>query len=331
MYEGCCSIIISEKLPIDQNSIAQINEFNQFTAPKTGWHYIILSGLQIAGGVNDPFIPFTIDEYKIGIMEATYAPLSPTTAIAAAILPSSRSSRVPGPVTFFATIINGGNVLAAGCRLYPANGVPANFFFWQTDPATNAVIGEQNIPINIEPGKVGTFLVRWEPLTLIDASRQPFVFDCRNTDPAPETPGVNTLDFSVHRDPSPDLVMLSATATGDGVLSIPAAGDTGAFAIAMVNIGAGGSVTISPEVFSGVPVTATVCETTPSTGQCLASPTASLAKTFAANETPTFTVFVKADANIDFAPGTNRIGLQAFSGGVNVGATSVAVRTLQLR
>ncbi len=295
-----------------------------YTATETDNHYLLLRQTTIGGNLNR----FSMSPYTVEVRDLDSPPTPATTAIAAAVLPSSRSRRVPGAVTFFAVIANGGTEMAAGCRLYPEKYVAANFFFWETDPATNAVIGGRNIPVNIAPGAIGTFLVRWEPLTLIDDDRQPFVFDCRNTDPAPVVQGVNTLDLVVHRDPSPDLVMLAETTAGGGILDIPTSSTAGAYAISTINIGAEGDVTITPKSFGNVLAGPSICETNPATGACLSAPSTTVTRTFAANETATFSVFVLSDGDIPFFPGINRSGVEAMASGIRIGATSVAVRTV---
>jgi hypothetical protein len=69
----------------------------------------------------------------------------------------------------------------------------------------------------------------------------------------------------------------AATASGDGILQIPGTtGGAAAFAVASINVGAGGTLTASTD-FGGaeLPVNATLCQTDPASGQCLAPPAVS--------------------------------------------------------
>ena len=77
-----------------------------------------------------------------------------------------------------------------------------------------------------------------------------------------------------------------------------------------------------------LPLTATLCPTDPSSRQCLQPPAASFQQSFAANATPTFSIFVTGSGAVANNPGVNRVFVRfKDSGGVTRGATSVAVRT----
>jgi hypothetical protein len=78
---------------------------------------------------------------------------------------------------------------------------------------------------------------------------------------------------------------------------------------------------------ANLPLSLTVCQTDVS-GNCLATPTASVAATLAANAYGSFGVFVTTTGSVPFLPGVNRIFVRfTDSGGVIRGQTSVAVRT----
>jgi hypothetical protein len=77
-----------------------------------------------------------------------------------------------------------------------------------------------------------------------------------------------------------------------------------------------------------LPLSIALCPTDPSSGACLQPATASFPQSFAANATPTFSVFLAAGAPIPFAPDTSRVFVRFTDGsGISHGSTSVAVQT----
>ena len=77
-----------------------------------------------------------------------------------------------------------------------------------------------------------------------------------------------------------------------------------------------------------LPVTATICQTDPSTAQCLAAPTPGLSlSSFAAGSTPTFSVFLQASGPVAFDPAGSRIFVRFMQPGAGEGVTSVAIET----
>jgi hypothetical protein len=126
----------------------------------------------------------------------------------------------------------------------------------------------------------------------------------------------------------PDVVALAATVTNNGILGIPGTSGSGAFAVATVNVGASGSITATPTAPSSLPLTLSICQTDPTSGQCISAIGPSVTTTINANATPTFAIFGTASGAITFAPGTSRISVQfSDSGGIVRGSTSVAVQT----
>ena len=133
-------------------------------------------------------------------------------------------------------------------------------------------------------------------------------FDCANTDPAPIISGLNTLLFSASATPTPDIMALVATLSGDGIVNIPGTNGTGVFAVATVNMGAGDTLTVSADTGgASLPVNVFICQTDPQTSACLSPPANSVTTMILSNETPTFGVFVAADGDISFFPEINRI------------------------
>ena len=111
---------------------------------------------------------------------------------------------------------------------------------------------------------------------------------------------------------------------------IPTLTGTGVFAVATVNVGAAGTVTVVADTGSAtLPVNLFVCETVPATGACMSPPSTSVTTSVAANATPTFGVFVAGTGVVvPFDPGKNRVFVRLKDqAGVTRGSTSVAVTT----
>jgi FG-GAP-like repeat len=251
--------------------------------------------------------------------------------IVAAVLPASRSVSVGTPATAFATIINTGPDTATSCRIVPAMALPTPtaFMYQATDPATNAVIGTPNTPIDIASGKAQSFVVTLTATGVMRPEEFRLFFLCSNRAAAIVAPGLNTLLFSASSTPVPDIVALAATLTNDGIVNVPGTNGTGAFAVATVNVGASGSITASADTGSAsLPVNIFLCQTDPATGQCISAVGPSVTTQINANATPTFGIFVQGNGDVPFDPAANRIFVRfKDAGGVTRGSTSVAVRT----
>jgi hypothetical protein len=246
--------------------------------------------------------------------------------LVAAVLPSSRSVQVGTAATVFATIINTGTTEATGCSVAVGTVIPASFAYYTTSAATNAVTSGPNPAVTIGPGTPQSFLLVFTPAEPFGPVDVQLRFDCANTAPAPVTSGLNTVLLSASTAPVPDIVALAATLSNDGVVTL---NSLGAFAVATVNIGAGGTITASA-VGAGpsLPVTFTICRTDPGTGQCLQAPTPTVTTSIDPNETPTFSVFLNAIAYVPFLPAVNRVALRfRDAGGITRGSTSVAVKS----
>jgi len=255
-----------------------------------------------------------------------------STNVVAAVLPGSRSVQVGTPATAFATIINAGAATATACEISPITSMLAAFTFQTTDPATNQLTGAPNTPVDIAQGGSQTFVFALTPTAPITSTDVQFNFDCANANAAPMNSGLNTLLFSASATPVPDIVALAATPTNDGIVNIPGANGTGAFAVATVNVGASGSITATADTGGvSLPVSISICETNPATGLCVnptAPTTSPVITTINANATPTFGIFVQGSGNVPFDPGANRIFVRFKDGGnVTRGSTGVAVRT----
>ncbi len=250
--------------------------------------------------------------------------------LVSALLPTSRSVQVGSAATFFGTMINAStDTTGANCTVAPVTSIPATFFFQTTDPATNALKGTPNTPITIAPGAAQSFLLSLTPTSAFAPTDVAFAFTCTNSAPASSSKGLNTLLLSGSVTAVPDVIALAATASNDGIVDIPGAAGTGAFAVATANVGATGAITASAnDGVANLPVAITICQTNPVSGQCLSPPAASAPTTINAGTTPTFAIFVKGSGTVPFQPAANRIFVQfQDAGGAVRGSTSVAVRT----
>ena len=157
-----------------------------------------------------------------------------------------------------------------------------------------------------------------------------FSFDCENSPASGVLLGINTLLLSASATDTPDVIALAATLSNDGIVNVPGTVGIGAFAVASANVGSSEAITVSADTGSTtLPVTLSLCETVPSTGQCQQPPAGSVSTTINSGGTPTFVVFVQGNSGVAFNPAANRIYLRfRDSTGVVRGATSVAVRTL---
>jgi hypothetical protein len=247
----------------------------------------------------------------------------------AAVLPSSRSVPVGTPTTAFATMINMGSGMATGCGMAPAGQMPGMFMYQATDPHTNQPIGMPNAPMDMPMGGSQTFMFAFTPTASMDPTDMVMNFSCTNTTSADVHPGLNTFLISASMTPVPDMVALAATLGNDGIVNVPGADGTGAFAVATVNMGAGGTITAAADTGGvGLPVSLQLCQTDPGSGQCVSTMGPTVTVPVNAGTTPTFAVFVGGHGTVPFDPATNRVFVRFTDGGGLVrGATSVAVRT----
>lgn len=249
---------------------------------------------------------------------------SSSTAIAASVLPASRSV-FNTTATAFASVINAGSDTATNCSIAPRLNAPTNFTYQTTNPATNALTGTPNTPIDIAPGAVQTFALFMDPTNAFAPTQVALSFDCANTSPATIINGLNTLLVSSGAAPVPDIIALAA-AGPTGIVDIPGNNATGVFAVATVNAGVASSISVSATGAAGV--TVQLCETNPATGACISAVGSSVSTTIAAGATPTFGFFVTGNGNVPFDPANNRVSVTFTDGtGVTRGSTSVAIRT----
>ncbi|WP_394693890.1 S8 family peptidase [Hyphobacterium sp.] len=253
----------------------------------------------------------------------------PITSLRAAVLPSTRSIYLGEQATAFATIINpGSNSDARNCRLLPPANFQGTFSFWQTDPATNVAVGEENEPVDIASGGAQSFAFAASLPEVGNAVVGP-MFRCDQYWYDGRSSSVSSLALSVEDEPVSDIISIALTATGDGVVRRSPNG-VGAFSVAAINIGSLSQVRVSPSITTSNDIVALeVCETNPANGQCLTSRSEYVLSDFLNGDVRTYTVFVRFnEADIRLAPAHNRVQLE-FLDGRNLsavrGATSVAV------
>jgi hypothetical protein len=206
--------------------------------------------------------------------------------------------------------------------------VPATFNFWKTN-SVNQPIGNPNESVTIQGGQTQTFVFAFTPTAPFPATSVQLNFDCLNTPSAPIVQGLDTLLLSADSGPVSDIVALAATPTNDGIVNVPGVNGTGAFALATVNVGAPGVITVSADTGeAALPVSLSLCRTDPVSGACISDIAASVTETIGSGETPTFAVFVRGNDVVPFDPATSRIFVRFEDGNDAVrGMTSVAVRT----
>ncbi len=267
---------------------------------------------------------FVADTYNGAVKEIVLVP-SP---LAAAILPGSRSVQAGTPATVFATLLNTGSSALTGCFPSLPAAAPAGLSldYRPTDPSTNAVTGVLDQPVTIAANGAQSFVLGFGAASAVAAPDLPVVFTCAGVNPAPSTIGVNTVDLLFAATPVADIIALAATSSNDGTVHIGTGG--GAFAVATVDAGAAAAITATADTGTAtLPLTISLCQTD-ATGQCLAPPASSVALNFAANATPTFSIFIAATGPVPFDPANARIFVRfKDAGGTAHGATSVAVTT----
>ncbi len=121
------------------------------------------------------------------------------------------------------------------------------------------------------------------------------------------------------------------TPSGNNVLTIPVGGSS-AFTVAAENQSGHSLASITVETSTGantsLPVQVSICQTNPSSGQCLAAPASTVTLSpFASDADATFAVFVTATAAIKQSPSNEVFVLFKNPGGTVLGSASVEVVT----
>jgi hypothetical protein len=270
--------------------------------------------------------------FRVGPLMPPVLPAASNLQLFAAVLPASRSVQVGSPATAFATIVNAGGSTATSCGVAPNSPLPISFVYQATNPMTNALTGTPNTPVDIPPGASQSFFVGVTPTASLGPVYTNFAFFCANANVAPQSDGIDALLLSGSSTPTPDIVALAAS--GDpGIVDIPGANGTGAFAVATANVGAAATITaVADTGRANLPISINICQTVPATGACLRTPAPTVTTTINAGDTPTFGIFVSGSGAVPFDPANNRVFVRfnqfgSGFGSVPRGATSVAVRT----
>ena len=244
--------------------------------------------------------------------------------LVAAVLPGSRSVGLNQPASIFATMANGGQSVLEGCRVLPLGPFAGQLQFQATDPSTNQLVGEPNQPVSIPVGGASSFVLTLNPSTTVEATNIEFNFKCNNAPRAGRVRGLNTLQFSASATATADILPISATQGGDGVIRLGGPAGATAFGTAALNIGTSvTNVRVVPEAL-GLDLTLSVCETD-AKGTCKSSPADSVLADFR-DAARTFSVFVFGNGdNVPFDPANNRVELRFEHEGQIRGVTSVAV------
>ena len=233
--------------------------------------------------------------------------------------------------TAFATVINTSTTTdGVNCGISPLTPM-AGAFRYRTTDAQNQPTGTPDTGAAI-PASNGSqsFLFAITPEAPIPPTDIELRFGCDNLPGADLTLGLNTLLLSAAATPVPDIVALAATPDNDGTAKLA---NSGAFAVATVNVGVQGRLTATADTGAAtVPLVMSICETDPVTGSCVVAPALAatgVTTTVGAGATPTFAVFATATDTIAADPANTRIFVRfTDTTGVVRGATSVAVQTV---
>jgi hypothetical protein len=264
-----------------------------------------------------------------GTFTGTMTPIESGNTLFAATLPTSRSIQVGSTATAFATILNNASVAATGCGIVPATQIPADFLFQTTDPTTNALTGKANKNVSIPANMSQSFLIAFTATSPMTSTNVALGFSCVSSDIVPTIVGVNSLLMTFDANPVPDMIAVGLTPTNDGFSHTGGASGTGVFAIASANIGATGQLTARARLSDPtLPAVATVCQTNPNSGACMATPAATVSATVAQNQNSTWAAFIQASGTIAADPAANRVFFEFLDqGGVVRGSTSTALTT----
>ena len=234
--------------------------------------------------------------------------------------------------TFSTTVINT-SAAAQTLTVAPTtlSSLPVTLLACATDPATNACLGAPSssfsvtIPPNQASATFTTFVTATAAIPYNPVNNVVYLTfeDTQGTVQAVGFANVNT-ETNVEA-----FQVLEATASGNDVLTIPfSTQGTGAFAVEAANFGPAIDGAVVGTTSGNLPVSVTICQTIPSTGQCLAAPNSTVTLSIPTGTSAVFSVFVTATAAIASDPTSNRIYVQITNpSGTGGGLTSVAVVT----
>jgi len=252
-------------------------------------------------------------------------------SLVAAVLPGSRSVQTGTTATVFGVMLNSGSATLTDCQIGLSGSQPSGLSLaYQQTNASNVLIGSPNTAATIAGNGAQNFLLSFKSSSAFSVTSMPLVFSCTGSQPAPSTPGVNTVDLLFSSTPIPDIIALAATASGNGIVTVPfSTGGSAAFAVDSIDVGIAGTLTVEADTGSAsLPLAVSVCPTNPSTGACLSPPAASFQHGYQPNASQTYSLFLTASGPIAFSPASARVFLRFLDGsGGSHGSTSVAVMT----
>ncbi len=287
---------------------------------------------------------------RVGNRISRIMPPATNNDLLASTLPYTRSVQTGQAATIFTSMINNTGGWLNQCGIAPITPVAGDFVFQTTNPATNALSGTVNTRVDIPPGGLQTFMVGFNtraPHTsgFFSGPDVKLGYTCLGGNPksAASASMLNTWNLRVESTPVPDIIAVGLTPSNDGYVRTGGPNGTGAFAVAVTNVGGPGTVYATAGAFKSdrgdqlteasiLPVASVACETNPATGACKAPPESTIIKTFGQNETATFTFFFQASGDVPPDPAHSRavaifFGPDSNNDMVLRGATSAAITT----
>ncbi len=246
-----------------------------------------------------------------------------------AIEPGVRTQTVGDVRTAILAVVNAGDETAENCAFVTSPSPITSLDYFEITISGGAITGTgpQNSPFDVPAGETRYAAIALNITSDFQAHGIPIStrqsLACDNF-VGQGVAGISRLLLSQVPANSADVVSSLAAVSGDGVIRIASNGGVQRAGAAMVNIGSGGaaeSITVRPEfrrsAFSGVPFALRgapfelqICETNPSTGQCLAPPSDTVTVSLDGNpRTASIVVRDHAGYAARLAPDTSRIAL----------------------
>jgi hypothetical protein len=187
-------------------------------------------------------------------------------------------------------MVNFGDADALSCRVGTLNNLPLTVGYLPVLGDNVTPTGPADTPFDLPQGATQFLILFFTPNAAFEGQEVYLDFTCDGNSPAVHAPlnGINSVNLTAFDTPHPDIITISATPSGDGILNVPAFGSYGAMGVAAVNIGEG----LSSGATSGAQAAGDsadlvawpdlgefpsglqtlICETDPGTGACLAPP-----------------------------------------------------------
>ena len=267
-----------------------------------------------------------------GVRAALFDTPGPTTLFSS-VLPGARSGFVGGaPVTVFASAINAGGHMAQNCTISIDAAAPVSLNYQQTDQA-NQPTGPANQPFDMSPQQTKSFVLSFSPLQTSAGIDLFPDFVCDVSDVSPIA-GVNTVFVSIDDVAAPDILSISATPDGNGIISITAGGAS-FMSVSATNIGAGDApgsqdaavVVTADDGGKGLPLLLQWCETD-AAGTCISALGSEPVSTTIGPNPSFFAVFAfdQGSGGLPLDPANARVFLRfTDAGGTIRSVTSAAV------